>query len=111
MFTPDKRLQKLYDKYNKLYFNGELPSDTQVGWMDYPKHTPVAETATADGCGVIHHTIYLSHYIRPFKTIPKQTLLHEMVHVKLHPYSKHDRKRFDAEMLRLAQAGALHDLW
>ena len=111
MFTPSKRFQKLYHKYNKLYCNDELPSDTQVGWEDYPKKTPVAETATADGSGIIHHTIYLSEFVKGFKTFPTFCLLHEMCHVKLHPYGKHNRKIFDAEMLRIAQAGAFHNIW
>ena len=35
---------------------------------------------------------------------------HEMSHIKLHPYRKHGKK-FNAEMLRLAEAGAFNDLW
>ena len=42
--------------------------------------------------------------------VAKSVLLHEMAHIKLHPYRKHG-KRFNAEMLKLAEAGAFNDLW
>lgn len=112
MFTPDVRLQKLYEKYNLLYFDNELPPDVAVGWMDFPKRDPLADTGTLDSDGIIHHQIYINEFLKPFRgAITKWILLHEMGHIKLHPYSKHDRKRFDAEMIRLAQAGAFHHIW
>lgn len=112
MYKPDKRLQKLYVKYNKLYFDNSLPSDVQVGWVAYPEDSVhIAETATLDeDNGVIHHTIYIGESIRSLDTVVKMTLLHEMVHVKIHPYNKHGRK-FDEEMLRLASRGAFNKLW
>jgi hypothetical protein len=38
------------------------------------------------------------------------TLLHEMAHIKLSPYRTHGPK-FEAEMQRLAAAGAFKGLW
>src|SRR5437868_4167927 len=67
MFTPDRRLQKLYERYNDLYFDGELPSDVAVGWMDFPKRKPLAETGTLDGDGIIHHMIYMNEFLKPFR--------------------------------------------
>ncbi len=111
MFTPSKRLQKLYERFNRLYFDNELPHDTLVGWMDFPKHSPLGRNDISDGDGILHHTIYISEFLKPFRGVTKETVLHEMCHIKLYPYGKHDRRRFDAEMLRIASAGALHDIW
>jgi hypothetical protein len=50
------------------------------------------------------------HYRQGHFRTTRYTLLHKMVHVKLHPYGGHG-PAFDAEMLRLATEGAFRRLW
>lgn len=115
MFKPDKRLQKFYVKCNKLFFDNALPSDVQVGWLDFPPDDEaIGTTATLDEeNGVVHHTIYIDEAIRPLVTVVKLTILHEMCHIKLHPYNYCGKKskKFNDEMLRLAARGAFNGLW
>lgn len=116
-FTPDKRLARLYAKYNAAYFDGQLPQDVVVGMANLPEGentdtlgvTCVGEPAHPMDNRTVN--IILDPKLRHagFDHV-KLVLLHEMAHLKLYPYMKHGR-RFNEEMLRLAVRGAFHGIW
>lgn len=93
-------LLRYYRRYNRKYFGGEL-SAVVVKFSDIPE------------MGVCYsglEEIYISKKLRSWPKGAKGTLLHEMVHLKL-PYRIMHGPRFDAEMLRLAKAGAFNGVW
>ena len=99
----DQQLKRIYTKYNRLYFENSLP-DAFVWWEP---------TASAYANCIFEEDVWkirLSPSTAGWSAITKWSLLHEMVHIKLHPYRKHGKK-FNAEMLRLAQMGAFNDIW
>jgi hypothetical protein len=111
MFKPDKRLKTRYDKFNKLYWDGQLPSETIVGWDDgladdTDGETLILEHESGEKVFLIHLSVQ--------RVIDRQerdrVLLHEMGHVKLYPFMKHGR-RHDEEMLRIASRGAFDGIW
>lgn len=112
MFKPDKRLKTQYDKANKLFWDGELPQDTVIGWND-----GLIDTVLGMTLGVsdeeTNHTFFHIHIhsdIKRFRSVWLMTLMHEMAHVKLHPYMKHGRK-FNEELHRICGRGAFDGLW
>lgn len=106
MFKPDLRLKRIYDTYNRKFFDNALPHDTRVGWND--ELEGYALTIGIDDEESKHRIFVV--YINPnFHSGVEQyrlSLLHECIHIKLYPYMKHGRK-FDEEILRLASRGAL----
>jgi hypothetical protein len=112
-FKPDKRLTKWYMKYNKLYFNNQLPLGVLVGWEiqeDSAHLNTVTFNKKDDGMDMQIAVIRLDPKKHQGARDDRLSLLHEMAHLKLHPWSKHG-KRFNNEMRRLAVEGALDDLW
>jgi hypothetical protein len=99
----DRQLKLWYGKFNRLYFEGKLP-DASVWWE--PTHSAYADCNFIDGKFVIR----MNPAICAWTSMAKWTLLHEMVHVKLHPYDKHGKK-FHNEMMRLAERGAFTGIW
>jgi hypothetical protein len=100
----DNQLRRWYLKYNRLYFEDHLPSDTCIWWE-------VTSGAYAD-C-ILENGVWrirINPSLAGWPQLAKFSLLHELVHLKLHPYLGHG-KRFNAEMLILAEKGALNDLW
>lgn len=101
----DPQLKRWFRRYNRRYFDGTLPSDVRISycWV-----TKAHGNCSLDPDGKFHIRI------NPDSTGTREgrrfTLLHEMVHVKLWPVCTHG-KAFDAEMLRLAKAGAMRGLW
>jgi hypothetical protein len=111
MYKSDKRLRKLYARYNKEFFDSELPVEVQVGWNDDPA-TSYGFTLCIDDDETDHvaFQIHLNKAIQVSYEQTRLTLLHEMAHVKLHPYTKHGKK-FQEEMKRLAGRDAFEGLW
>lgn len=110
MVKTDKRLQNFFNRANKLYFDGKLPSDTIVSWNDeIPGYGLTVGITDKDTKHTFFHI-----YIDPEKHVDgrqsRLTLLHEMAHVRLYPDMRHGR-RFEQEMIRLAIAGAFKGLW
>lgn len=98
-FVP-KDLAKAFKYFNRKYFNNELPPSTDLRWE------PLKECmgyCTVD-------EIALDLGIRKWGAIWKFTLLHEMCHLKCGQKAAHGPK-WQAEMLRLATAGAFKGLW
>jgi len=48
--------------------------------------------------------------VRGWKALRNWVVLHEMAHIHIYPNRNHGKK-FQAEMLRLAQIGAFKDVW
>lgn len=99
----DPSLKRLYNKYNRLYFEGSLPN--AVVWWE-PVASAYATCAFENGVCKIR----INPALYGWSATAKMTLLHEMVHAKLHPDTSHG-DIFNAEMLRLAYAGAFNDIW
>jgi hypothetical protein len=113
-FKPDKRLQKWYQKYNRLYFDNQLPAGVLVGWdEDEPEAAHihgVVFNKKDDGVDMTVACIRLNPNKHVGSIDARQSLLHELCHLKLLPWPHHG-KRFNNEMRRLAMLGALDDLW
>jgi hypothetical protein len=114
MFKPDKRLQRWYKKYNHDFFDGQLPSDVQVGYneLEGMYGTLAVNIWTSEEDGLEHKVLQI--HIDPRKHHGSEqthfTLLHEMAHVRLLPWRKHGKK-FQDEMKRLAGRDAFEELW
>jgi predicted metal-dependent hydrolase len=99
------KLKTWYKRYNRKYFRGKLPpislrfaktEKAVFGYTNFRGNKPIA--------------IIISQRIRYWDRLVKQVLLHEMCHVGLSPRIEHGPK-FEAEMRRLARAGAFRGLW
>lgn len=112
MFKQNNKLQRWYSKYNKEFFDGALPKEVQVGFNDaIPDDHGVQITVNLDyPPGHEITQIHLNEESHRSNRQLKMSLLHEMAHIKLHPYSKHG-KRFESEMLVLASKGAFKEIW
>jgi hypothetical protein len=104
-------LQRAYRKYNKKYFRNRLPHGCKV---QLDKNLERRETAVGMylpidfkpfPCGAILISSRQPSRFRLF------TLLHEMCHLKLRDTHWGHGQKFQAEMLRLARAGAFANLW
>jgi hypothetical protein len=92
-------IQYCYDYFNSYYFNGKL-RDMRVVWAELED---LYGLTTAD-------YIFIASSLKTQTVMALQTLLHEMVHVKV-PSDVEHGKKFNKEMLRLARAGAFDHLW
>lgn len=99
-------LERAFRHYNRKYFDNQLPvpPDVKLCFEDMGKD-PVLGYTDYD-----EEKIALDAKTRRYDRLWRGTLLHEMVHLLLPPGAGHGKK-FQAEMLRLAQAGAFKDLW
>jgi hypothetical protein len=102
----DRQLRRWYRNYNIRYFGGKLPATISLIYE------------TTDRCfGDCWLTPQGWFRIRvdPDRNFGRQsrrfTLLHEMAHVNLWGFNHHHGPIFNAEMLRLANAGAMKGLW
>ena len=93
-------LKRLFNFYNRRYFNGELPADTQLVW------------SPLDGahgkCWPVDKIIHIDPPLQSHVSYLRIVLLHEMVHLK-HPRATHG-KLFHSEIDRLYAAGAFKGL-
>lgn len=106
----DRQLRYWYHKYNKAFFNNELPQKILIHWKQLPM-----DWGSACQIGVGDLDLF---YIRLNCTLKfvtqywKIILLHEMIHVKLwksHPNHSHG-KLFRDETERLFNLGAYKKL-
>lgn len=103
MPTSHLQLRRLYNRFNRLYFNSELPTDLEIVWSPCDDANGITHT---NGHTPLRITIDPSIQAQPkfFSII----LLHEMVHVH-RPRLGHGR-RFQAELRRLVSLGAYDKL-
>lgn len=111
----EKQLEALYRRNNKRYFDDKLPARVPVHYTDMARAECCGLTTLFQDQGLSLPVIYLDSYFKNHEVILKQTLLHEMVHVKLQPTlpatSDSHGIEFQEEMVRLAFRGAFTDLW
>jgi hypothetical protein len=102
--TSDLQLKRFYNKLNATYYAGEL-EDVAIWWE------PVAGgIAECQRMGDGEMVIRIDPCLRGKKSLWKMAVIHETVHVRLDPHQNHGRK-FNAEMLRLAELGAMNGIW
>lgn len=100
----DRELQKVFREYNRRWFDNSLPDDVDCLF------SPV------DDCyGLVLQTegnwlLQINPKYAMEGRLWRLTLLHEMSHLRLHPYRLHGKK-FQEEMKRLAVMGAFRLLW
>jgi hypothetical protein len=96
-------LERAYRYYNRKYFFNSLPAlgEFELRWDDIPGS--VMGMCSED-------EIVISTKYQREGALWQMTLLHEMCHMKLGTRAGHGPK-FQAEMLRLAQAGAFKGNW
>lgn len=108
----DPTLRRSYLKFNDEWFESKLPHSVEVFWE--PANGNLGETfefeTLEETCGEPVLGIRIDPTLRFAARLWKFTLLHECCHVKLYPHFGHGKK-FDREMLRLANAGAFRNLW
>ena len=93
-------LKRLYNTYNRKYFDNRLPQDTQIMW---------APMDSAHGkCWQDEHIIHLDPPLQANVRFARIILLHEMCHLAC-PESHHG-KDFHREIARLFAAGAYKGL-
>ena len=119
-------IQSYFREYNRKYFGGKLPRYT----VRFKKNFPTGQSGETDERRKI---ISIDWKLRNYIDIVRQTLLHEMVHAKLHLTGYYDWKSdieytlnllaknkltakyhdagFEREMLRLAKKRAFKGLW
>lgn len=116
MQKPARNLERIYRTYNRKYFDGKLPDDTQIFWndeiteTDKPKELTHGLTIQFEDEETKHRFFMI--YINPNVTamgVTRMTLLHEMCHVSLGT-GRHG-KRFEEEMKRIASRDAFKGLW
>lgn len=107
----DRQLKRAYTKYNRLFWNGELPDNTVLIWEPTAGTDavccPVYEVA--DNC----FEIKIDPALKGIPCYWHLVLLHEMVHVaiwKKHPKHQHGPV-FVNEKDRIYALGALRKLW
>jgi hypothetical protein len=102
--TSDRQLRRWYNAFNRQWFNDELSKDNIVRWEVVDGIQAEADPQD-DGTWILRIHPALSWSIRNAKF----ALIHEMAHVKTDTLEH--GKEFQQEMLRLAQIGALKNLW
>lgn len=99
----NKKLKYWYRRYNKKFWKNRLPeipvrfaNIKDLGQTHFEGHEPVY--------------IQIKREMKFSRALSLMTLLHEQVHVFLPDRIIHGPK-FEAQMLRLARAGAFKGLW
>jgi uncharacterized membrane protein YcjF (UPF0283 family) len=113
----ERDLLRWYRTYNDRYFRGALPEEVDILWapvvdgyaeVDFHRDKHSHSRLHRQEAG--EFVILISPSIAAWTAQWRWALLHEMAHVGLWPYQRHG-PRFQAEMLRLAQAGAFRNIW
>lgn len=103
--SPD--LKEIYNQYNLKYFRNWLPANTLVVWGE-PGEKRMGLTRK-DEYG--RFEIVISRRYNVAESTTDLTVLHEMVHVESWDKTLEHGPAFQKEMHRLADEGAMEDLW
>jgi len=118
------RYQKFYNRANILYFDGRLPPATiytapllritahgqkevetnESLWLDAGEYGIVGQDDNGGWIVIVDRSTGIYHSI-----LTKQTILHECIHLDIHPYRGHGIK-FKKEIRRIAALGAFDTL-
>jgi hypothetical protein len=110
-------LQEEYENYNDWYFSGALPRNVPVSWDDIPMENGLYVMGrTYEDIAGTKFSIVIDTKTNITKSTTSLTLEHEMCHVATYDYVKEHGEdahgqRFEACMTRLADEGAMQDLW
>ena len=112
LFTPWERGSCIYDHYNEKYFKHQLPI-VRVGFYKKMAKSEHGFTLRPRGAKYASVIALNSLFKENFVDVLRQTILHEMVHVKLgcEVECREWHGAFDKEMFRLASAGAFRYFW
>lgn len=99
------RLKSAFLLYNRRWFSSSLDPDTLVSWSSSLGKGVAGEYDPSDG------SIRLAASLRPFDSVWRLTLLHEMAHLASEPEPAEHGPRWNRIMKRLAKAGAFNTLW
>ena len=103
-FQRSRKWTRIYECLNHRYFSGTLPH-VVVGWCVFPSYLG----ATLGAYCTESMVVMLSHTIKrvgnPYAVV-WNTLLHEMIHVKIVSMESPHGRRFQKEMERLKRRGA-----
>lgn len=115
LFMLKVNLKRLYDDYNRRYFDNKLPKQARiVPSRRMPKRSALGTTEYNPKYGEQAFCVKINYKLEKMLDIAKLTLLHEMCHIKLLNYEKNSfihGKQFNQEMRRLANIGAFDGLW
>lgn len=113
----DPTLKRIYNEFNAKWFNGELPKNIVVRWArNQAELHDECQSKQAAACAD-NETIVMDPKYRRFRWWAqlKETMLHEMCHVKHYHEPVKDPHRPDTkwfrEMQRLARENAFYKLW
>lgn len=101
---PSPYLNRMYARFNALYYKGNLPPVPNYWWDFGNSHEAhyLAIARTVRGIVVIRHNVLL----RPFTKVVAGNMLHEMAHIATWDERAEHGTRWQAEMRRLLRAGA-----
>lgn len=100
-------LRRCYLRYNARYFGGKLDKNLEVIFT----RLPIDTYGSSEHFEGEWQKIHINRVFGDHDKFIKMVLLHEMVHVSFIPPNFNHGPRFEAEMLRLAKAGAFRGLW
>jgi hypothetical protein len=97
------KLQRTYNRFNKLYFDGRLHHDIEVTWHRYPKGMKICGESDSE-------VIWVNEAHKSWGKVWQLTLLHEMAHVSTIDEKAHHGPKWVREMRRLFRIGAYDGL-
>ncbi len=104
-FTADRNLRRWYRKHNRKWWADGLPHDVDIFYA------PMSDTiADLDWDEADTPVIRIDPLYAMCSRTVQLHMLHEMAHIALRPLRGHGAA-FQAEMQRLAMAGAMKGLW
>jgi hypothetical protein len=97
------KLQRTYNRFNRLYFGGKLPSDIDIRWHRYTKESKICGESDSE-------VIWVNEAHKAWPKVWQITLLHEMAHVATVNERAHHGVKWVKEMRRLMREGAFDGL-
>jgi len=107
----DRQLIRAYNRFNKLYWDGQLTDKVEIVWEPYPRCDGITCPIWELSDGIF--SIKIDPALKGEPCWWRLILLHEMVHCAIwQKYPKHKHgKPFQQEKDRIYAMGALKKLW
>ena len=105
-------LQRAYSRFNRLYFDNDLPKDAVIQWANLEGLDRWAQCIFCGKSARRFDRVYIeiSEELRYCSRTALFSLLHEMSHLQPPCVVTHG-KEFDRRMLSLAKRGAFTGIW